>query len=373
MSEIKKIFISHGWLKVGVNVQTMSVAEKLSEKFDITFLSQPRIGQHEIKINDHLKVLEWPSRSPKKLKDFLFLIKLLRKIKPEVIIVHFSATNLCMAVSWLLRVPYRVAWLHTLSEQYYIDSQNDRVAKKAISHRKFAYKLATHIICLNEYAKNDAVNNFEITPKKLFKIYNGIQQYGLPVLYEKKIKSIRYSGRLAKSKGIDILLAAFAIVYKTNKNIILEIAGKGMEEEAYLKTFIQKEGLENAIIFHGYLGNYQEAVNFIRNAYCFILPSRSDNFPTVVLEALSFGVPVIASHTGGIPEMFENEKEGFLVPKENAEALAEAMQKLIANESLRNEMSIQARDTFLRKYSMEQHVAQVLEFIDQLNPPPGTK
>ena len=373
MHSIKKIFISHGWLKVGVNVQTMSVAEKLAEKFDVTFLSQPRIGQPEIKINNHLKVIEWPSRSPKKLKDFIFLFKNIRKEKPEVIIAHFSATNLCMAVSWLMRVPNRITWLHTLSEQYYSDSTNKRNAKKSIYFRKLAYVFATHIICLNGYAKNDAIKNFKIKPNKISIIYNGIKQYGLPLLYENRIKSLRYSGRLAKSKGIDILLDAFAIVYKTNKNVILEIAGQGKEEEEYLKNFIQKEGLENAIVFRGYFSDYNKAVNFISGAYCLLLPSRSDNFPTVVLEAFSYGIPVIASHTGGIPEMFENEKEGFLVPKENVQALAEAMQKLISNENLRNEMSIQARNTFLRKYSMERHVAHVLEFIEQLNQPPGTK
>ena len=368
MREIKKIFIAHGWTEVGLNIQTISVAKAASELYDIIYLTQPRIGKSETQFNEHLKIIEWPNKRPGKFKDFLFLIKLVRKERPDLILVHFGATNICMIVSWLMRIKFRVCWMHTLSSQYYLDSTNIRKAKLAISFRKIAYRMATHIVIQNEVARNDAIENYKVSTGKIFKIYNGIRQYGLPVLYENKIKSFRYSGRLDESKGIDILLKAFAIVYKDNKNSILEIAGKG-SEEAFIKTFIQKEGLENAIVFHGYFSDYNKAVNFISGAYCLLLPSRSDNFPTVVLEALSFGVPVIASNTGGIPEMFEDGKEGYLVPMENVEALAEAMQKLIANANLRNEMSIQARNTFLRKYSMERHVAHVIEFIEQLKQP----
>lgn len=368
MNEIKKIIVAHGWIDVGVNIQTMSFAKAASALYDVVYLTQPRIGKPEIQFNEHLKIIEWPNKRPGKFKDFLFLLKLAKRKRPDLIIVHFGATNICMIVSWLMRIKFRVCWMHTLSSQYYLDSPSFRKAKLSILFRKIAYRMATHIVILNEMAGKDAIENYKIKPEKIYKIYNGIREYGLPVLYENKIKSFRYSGRLDKSKGIDILLNAFAIVYKNNKNIILEIAGKG-SEESYIKSFIQKEGLENAIIFHGYFSDYNKAVNFISGAYCLLLPSRSDNFPTVVLEAFSFGIPVIASRTGGIPEMFENEKEGFLVPGENVEALAEAMQKIITNENLRNEMALRARNTFLRKYSMEQHVAHVIEFVKQLKLP----
>lgn len=363
----EKIFIAHSWTGVGLNIQSISVAKAASANYDITYLTQARIGSPKLQYNDHLQIHEWPNKRPGKWEDFLFLFKLIRKKRPQVLIVHFGATNICMIVSWLMRVQNRICWMHTLSSQFFLDSASKKKGKRSFIYRKLAYRMATHIIVQNDSAKIDAINNFSITPGKIHKIYNGIIQNAKPVLYENKIKSIRYSGRLAKSKGIDIMLEAFNIAYKKNKNILLEIAGYGNEEEQNLKAFIKNEQLEQAIIFHGYLSSYEEAVQFIGNAYCLLLPSRTDNFPTVVLEALSLGIPIIASDTGGIPEMFENEKEGFLVPMENADAFASAIVKMASDENVRNEMSKEARQTYLHKFSMDQHVHNVIKFIGQLN------
>ena len=360
---IRKIFIAHGWSDVGLNFQTKAVARQLSQSKEVFFISQARIGKQQI-FENRLKIVEWPNKRPNGWKDLFFLLKKIRKEKPDALIVHFGATNICMLGSWLLRVKYRICWIHTLAGQYYLDT-SEKAAKRALFYRKMFYRLATHVIVQNEYGRKDAIEVFKISPKKIFKIYNGINPSNIIVNRMETPKSIRYSGRLDYSKGVDILIKAFAKVYPYDKSLRLEIAGKGAEEEN-LKALVKAELDDEAVIFHGYFDNYNKAVEFIANAYCLVVPSRIDNFPTVILEAFAAGVPVIACNVGGIPDMLENEKEGFLVETENIEALATGMLKMISDCVSRNSFALQAKITFEEKFRMERHVERVVEFLKEL-------
>lgn len=364
---IKKFFIAHSWTDVGVNIQTKEVAKALSQKANVYFFTQARIGKPEINVSDHLKIMEWPSKRPNTLRDIIFLIKKIRREKPGALIVHFGATNICMITSWLMGVRYRIAWMHTLSGQYYLDSQNKVAADRNFFLRKLAYRFATHIIVLNEHGRKDAVERYKIHPGKISMIYNGIGKNNGPDYraYGPQ-KSIRYSGRLDKSKGIDILIHAFAIVYKNNTDVILEIVGKGNEEDN-IRKMIQDAGLEKAVKMHGYFNRYDESIKFISEAYCLVVPSRIDNFPTVILEAFASGTPVIASNVGGIPDMIENNREGLLVEPGSIDELASSIQKIVEDVPLRESMATQARNTFSEKFSMEKHVSNVIEFLERVS------
>src|SRR6266496_1295677 len=360
---IRKIFIAHSWSDVGVNIQTKAVAKKLSDSTKVVYLTQARIGKPELRVNNKLRVAEWPSKRPNSIKDFFFICKKIIRERPDVFIAHFGATNISMIAAWLLRVKYRVCWLHTMTEQFYFDVKDKSKADKIIRLKKRIYALATHIVVLNEYGRKDAEMNYSIPAKKIFKIHNGINLG--TITNDRKYKSIRYSGRLYYSKGVDILIEAFSKVYQKDKELKLEIAGKG-EEEEHLKALVRSEQLDEAVIFHGYFDQYANAIKFISEAWCLVVPSRMDNFPAVILEALAAGVPVIASNTGGIPDMIDNAIEGYIAESENAEAFAEAIKKMTDNCELRNRMAVQARKTFEQEFSIDKHVNNVMELIDNL-------
>lgn len=362
---IRKVFITHSWSDVGINIQTKAVAKKLSESIKVLYLSQARIGKRSLRISDNLVVEEWPSKRPNSFKDFFFICKKIIREKPDAFIAHFGASNISMIAAWLLRVKYRICWLHTMSEQFYLDAKDKATAEKIIEQKKRIYALATHVVVLNEYGKNDAIKNYSIAARKIHKIYNGINAFTTDPGEKKNFISIRYSGRLDNSKGVDVLIKAFAEVYQLDKTVKLEIAGRG-EEEKNLKSLVREEQLDKAVIFHGYFDRYEKAVQFIADAYCLVVPSRKDNFPTVILEALSTGVPVVASDAGGIPDMIEDGVEGFLVEKDNVGALAAAITKIISDCVMRNAMSIQAKKTFTEKFRMEKHVESVTEFLSRL-------
>jgi glycosyltransferase involved in cell wall biosynthesis len=362
---IQKIFIAHSWNDVGVNIQTKAVAKKLSESIQVLYLTQSRTGNSKLRVNDNLVVAEWPNKRPNTIKDFFFICKKIIRERPDIFIAHFGATNISMIAAWLLRIKYRVCWLHTMAVQFYFDVEDKTTAEKIIKRKKRIYSLATHVIVLNEYGRKDAIKYYSIPGKKIYKIYNGIHSAGFKKVNSGIVKSIRFIGRLDNSKGVDILIKAFAKVYTENKNLLLEIAGKGSEEEN-LKTITKGERLEDAVKFHGYFNHYAEAEKFISEAYCLVVPSRIDNFPNVILEALSAGVPVIASNAGGVPDMIEDEMEGYLVENENIEAFSAAIKKMTGNPEIRNKMALKARKSYEEKFTLEKHVSNVTGFLNSL-------
>ncbi len=86
------------------------------------------------------------------------------------------------------------------------------------------------------------------------------------------------------------------------------------------------------------LGHKDEAYQYLKAFDIFVLPSVKEGFPFVLLEALAAGLPIVATAVGAIPEIVANNKSGLLVPPADSEALAEAIQKLLVNENLRQQL-----------------------------------
>ncbi|HNP23886.1 MAG TPA: glycosyltransferase [Panacibacter sp.] len=360
-----KIFIAHSWSDVSVNIQTKAVAQDLAAHHQVSFFSQARIGSPVLRLSNNLSVYEWPNKRPNTLRDFFFLCRHILRNRPDVMIVHFGATNICMIAAWLLGVRHRVCWLHTLTGQYSGDVKDAALAGRLIRRRKYIYALATKVVVLNEYGRADAVGNYRIPASKVYKIYNGI--FPPPVENIGPVnRVVRFIGRLDHSKGVDLLLEAIALLQPGADDILFEIAGHGAEE-ANLKQLAATLGLQDRVFFRGYFAHYREALRFVAGAYCLVVPSRLDNFPTVILEALASGVPVVAFAAGGIPDMVADEKDGLLVPAGDTAALAAAIKRLLQDVRLREHMADNARQHFAAAFSMDQHVGAVNKFINQLS------
>jgi len=361
---LNKVVIAHSWNDVSVNIQTKAVAASLAENCKVVFVTQARITTTPLPTNSNLEVREWPNKRPNTLKDLWFIYKLLRKEKPQVAIVHFGATNLMLLGSWLARVPNRIAWMHTLSGQYFLDIKSEKKARLAILIRTLVYKLATKIVVLNEFARRDAINNYKVAPNKVFKIFNGTKDLLIKNTNDGADFSIRYAGRIDHSKGIDLLIDAFASIASQFPNARLEMVGKGAEKEAYERK-VEQLGLGRQIVFLGGIP-YEQMYEFMSKAYCLVVPSRLDNFPAVVLEAMATGTPLIGSKAGGLPEMIADGETGLLFDTGNVDDLADKLQVLLSNVRLRNELGKAARTKFEKEFLIDIHVRNVTDFLKQL-------
>lgn len=140
------------------------------------------------------------------------------------------------------------------------------------------------------------------------------------------VKEILFVGSLTSIKGVDILLHALSTLKERRNGWHANIVGGGDQLKEYQELSI-KLGLIDQVTFHG-LQDKQIVASFMRQADLFVLPSRWESQGCVLIEAMSCGLPIVASKTGGIPEIIDPET-GILVTPEDPQALCEAIATML--------------------------------------------
>ncbi|CAA0123436.1 N-acetyl-alpha-D-glucosaminyl L-malate synthase [Halioglobus japonicus] len=141
--------------------------------------------------------------------------------------------------------------------------------------------------------------------------------------------------------GLDTALRALALAREEVPSLQLRIAGSG-PQGAELERLVETLGLGDAVVFMGRLER-QQVVELYHSAHAMLNPSRVDNMPNSVLEALACGLPVISTNVGGVPYIVEDGQTALLVPRDDAPAMAQAMIRLYNDSSLRNQLREQGR------------------------------
>lgn len=197
------------------------------------------------------------------------------------------------------------------------------------------------------------------------KTYKNIKPVYLPAGFridniKKTIKIVNVAA-LTYQKDHETLLKAVNIVNRKNNNFILIIAGEGELKNRliYLRDRLK---LQDKVIFTGFR---EDALSLINFADIFVMSSRYEGLGTSIIDAMSLKKPVIATETGGIPELIISGKNGLLVPRENPEALAEAIIRLMQDKNLQKKLSRQAfKDA--RNFSIEKTVEKTIEVYREL-------
>ena len=154
-------------------------------------------------------------------------------------------------------------------------------------------------------------------------------------------------GRMHPIKGFDILLQALFILKQKRKDFYFVLAGSGPEEKKILKQ-IDVLGLKTHVQNLGWINNKKE---FFDKIDVFVLSSRYDSMPLSVLEALAFSKPVIATECVGPKEILSQLQTPLLVPVQNPQKLALAMEYLLCNKEKIPSMSVEANTLFTHSYS----------------------
>ena len=159
---------------------------------------------------------------------------------------------------------------------------------------------------------------------------------------KKAVKDILFAGRLIARKGVSTLLRAVQSIDR-QVPICLHIVGTGNMEEEW-KRLAGELDKENRIIFHGLVSN-ELLEHLYSKADVFVLPAIVDDrgdtegLGVVLVEALSFGTPVVASNVGGIPDVIIHNKTGLLVPQKDVNALSAAVVSVLRDESLAQKLT----------------------------------
>jgi glycosyltransferase involved in cell wall biosynthesis len=111
---------------------------------------------------------------------------------------------------------------------------------------------------------------------------------------------------------------------------------------------------------------WERTVRLIRGSDALVLPSRIEGLPTVLLEAMAVGTPVVATEVGGVPEMIESGKEGLLVPADDVQSLASAVVSVVSDKRLGASLAGNARRKVEETYSWDAVLPRYLEIYDRL-------
>lgn len=166
--------------------------------------------------------------------------------------------------------------------------------------------------------------------------------------------------------GIDTLIEAFSIVTKRNsrKNIKLRLVGGGPLTQDY-KRLAEKLNVQHLVEFIGHVPHARVSKE-LENIDLFVALSRQESFGVAAIEASAAGCPVVASDAEGLSEVIIHNKTGLIVPKENPELAALAIEKLLKNPQIRIDLGKQGKEYVFNTYSWSQSLETMVESYNKL-------
>lgn len=198
----------------------------------------------------------------------------------------------------------------------------------------------------------DEFRAYHSIKKEITIVHNGVDtNFFVPSKNRSNLRSVIYTGRFEVFKGLSDLIECSGIVCKKYPDVKFILVGSGTILDS-LKKQVSKLKLENNIIFTGSL-NKSQIIEYYQNATIFVLPSYREGFPTSLMEAMSCGIPSIATNVEGSAELIKDSENGLLVPQKNPEKLAESVIYLLENEEFRNKIGANARNHIVKNYDWE--------------------
>jgi glycosyltransferase involved in cell wall biosynthesis len=289
------------------------------------------------------------------------LIKYLKGEKPLSLFSTIHHINIISALAGIISMPNTKIIIRT--PNYFSLS----ASKKELFLAKFFYKRANKIIAISEGVKKDLASSLKLSPNKIITIYNPIdissvlekskENSSHKWFKNKETKALLGVGRLTEQKDFSTLIQAFAIVKSHNSSVKLIILGEGKEREN-LKNLIRELRLENDVDIPGFVNN---PYSYMANSDIFVLSSKYEGFGNVLVEAMACGTPVVSTDCpSGPSEILNNGKYGKLVPVEDVNALAEAIE-----ETLENPIEKEILQERAKYFSVEKAVNEYLKLINE--------
>lgn len=260
------------------------------------------------------------------------LLRVIRAEKPDVVHTHLNVLKYAGLAAKLAGVKKCVHTLHNVAQK-----EASGLARKI---NAFYYRRGwvTPVALSPEVAKTV----LEVYGLETDWVFNGVDLsrcLSKEDYTPSRPFSILHIGRFSDQKNHPGLLRAFRLVHEKYPDTVLRLMGDGpcLEET---KNLIRELDLEDAVEF---LGLQSNVYPFLRDADMFLLPSKYEGVPMTVIEAMGTGLPIVATAVGGVPDMLRDGESGLLPPVEE-NAVAEAVEKLIASQSLREKLGAAAKE-----------------------------
>ena len=223
---------------------------------------------------------------------------------------------------------------------------------------------AASVITVSDYNLAYLREKYGTAAERVQRIYNGLELEEFPyVAPDDRPPSIVSVGRLIEKKGFDDLIEACGILAQRNCHFNCQIIGSG-PLEADLRARIERLGLDSKVQMLG-PRSQSEVIKHVQDAAIFAAPcvvgtdGNRDGLPTVLLEAMALGTPCISTDVTGIPEVLHDGETGLMVPQHDAVALADAMERTLADSALRVQLATKARQLIETEFDIHRNAARL--------------
>jgi glycosyltransferase involved in cell wall biosynthesis len=230
--------------------------------------------------------------------------------------------------------------------------------------------LVHRIICVSDSNRRDLIDECPAAAARIQTVYNGVDPSAFPskpdrtkVREELGIVSgpvLITIARLTEAKGHRYLLQALPRLHETWPQLSCLFVGEG-ELHDTLQRMAMDLGVERSCRF---VGIREDIAEILAAADVVVLPSLSEGFPFVLLEALAMGCPVVASQVNGVPELIEDHKTGLLVPPRDPQALATAIREVLSDSTAASKMGAAGRAVVQERFTVDRMVANTTAIFD---------
>ncbi len=175
------------------------------------------------------------------------------------------------------------------------------------------------------------------------------------------VYKIGWVGRMSVQKGLVFLLKSMKLILQSNPSAELYLVGEG-EQRPSLEAMVNELGITSKVHF---LGRIHDVSTIFSKLDLFVLPSLWEGLPTVILESMYYGVPVVATNIPGPSELIQNGYNGWLVPPQNPEELARTIILALNDVGLREQTRLKGFET-CKHFAIDRIAAQYEELFNQL-------
>ncbi len=301
----------------------------------------------------------------KDLKAFIQLYRLMKQKHFDIVHTHTSKAGILGR--WAAKCAGVPMIIHTPHGHVFYGYFSKFLTSIFIWIERLTARITDRIITLTNRGKEEHIA-FKIGPaEKFVTIYSGIDVNPKSIHSDlkehlKKQWTLHEGdfifgsvGRLDPIKGTSYLIDAMSQVVQSHPKTQLLLVGDGSQREKLQKQCLGL-GLQAHVKFTGF---QKDPAPFIEMMDVFVLASLNEGMGRVILEAMVYGKPVIATKVGGIPELVGNGKNGFLVPPQDAHALSTAMMAMIEHRGLREEMAKQAKAIVGAQFDLDKMVKDI--------------
>ena len=302
----------------------------------------------------------------------IFVNKIFRSLESQIDIVHIHSP-LPPFIETSLPI------ITTVHSPKFVDFSRAKVTSFYSLFSKISARFVSYSIELKLLQTSDIVTTlsrsiaqelkrYYLDTGKICVISNGVdEKFFVPAKdsIENGNKYILYVGRIDREKGLFDLIDCGKYMCNERSDISFLLAGKGRDLDT-LKKKAEKLGLQDKFIFLGQVGR-EQLVRLYQKSTIFAFPSYHEGIPTAVLEAMSCGLPIIATNVRGNRDLISHGKNGILVPPWSPKEMAETILMLLGDDKMKKELGTNARKTIEEKFTWDIVSTKILHCYESLN------